>query len=333
MVSGALKKQLEAAGVSLVNSEGGAAMCVNELNQTYFQQPQVVIGGTLPAAVSYISDTLNTYRIQRTFSVAQNEFLNHHVIQNKAVLPVVNAGGWMAQSCEKLYPDFRVFQVEDMKLFKGIVFEGQETKTATVEIKELEKSAERIIFETTVFSEGKKLPTYHYKAKVTLVSKKQIPTAPTFHPTISGTFEPTKGTYLYQDGSLFHGNYFQGIQQILDWNEQQIILSCKAPSVPISDQGQFPVRSVNTFFSDIQYQGMVIWVQQYHEGAKSLPLSTKSAILYESVPFEKELLVHVGIVENSEFKLVADCTVYDSEGKVYMVTKGAAVTVSKDLVW
>ena len=333
MVSGALKKQLEAAGVSLVNSEGGAAMCVNELNQLYFDQPQVVIGETLPAAISHISDQLQTYRIQRTFSVAQNEFLNHHVIQNNAVLPVVNAGGWMAQSCEKLYPDFRVFQVEDMKLFKGIVFEGQEEKTGIVEIKELEKSAEQIVFETTVLSEGTKLPTYHYKAKVTVVNKKHIPAPPIFQPKISGNFQPAKGDYLYQDGSLFHGLYFQGIKQILDWNEQQIILSCKAPTVPISDQGQFPVRSVNTFFSDIQYQGMVVWVQRYHEGAKSLPLSTKSAILYEPIPFEKELFVQVQIVENTAFKLVADCTVYDADGKVYMVTTGAAVTVSRELSW
>ena len=103
--------------------------------------------------------------------------------------------------------------------------------------------------------------------------------------------------------------------------------------MPLAAQGQFPVRSVNTFFSDIQYQGMVIWVQQYNEGAKSLPLATVSATLYAPVPFEKELFVHVRIVESSAFKLVADCTTYDAEGKVYMVTKGAAVTVSKELTW
>jgi len=90
---------------------------------------------------------------------------------------------------------------------------------------------------------------------------------------------------------------------------------------------------VNTFFSDIQYQGMVIWVQQYHEGAKSLPLATVSATIYEPVPFEKELFVHVEIMDNTDFKLVANCTTYDAEGKVYLVTEGAAVTVSKDLEW
>jgi len=337
MVSEALKKQFEAAGVSLVNSEGGAAMCVNELSGAYFNEPQVVIGGTLPAAISHISDDLRTHKIQRTFTLKDNPFLYHHVIQGNAVLPVVNAGGWMAQSCEKLFPDFQVFTVENMHLFKGIVFDDKKDKprTYTLELKELEKSANKIVFEATVSSQpkGKKLPTFHYKSKVILANKKAIPTAPIFQAKLSGNFEPVKGDYLYKDGSLFHGRYFQGIEQILDWNEQQIVLSCKAPQVLADAQGQFPVRSVNTFFSDIQYQGMVIWVQKYHNGAKSLPLATVSATIYEPVPFEKELFVHVEIVENSAFKLVANCTTYDAEGKVYLVTEGAAVTVSKDLEW
>ncbi len=337
MVSEALKKQFEAAGVSLVNSEGGAAMCVNELSSVYFNEPQVVIGGTLPAGISHISDDLRTHTIQRTFTLKGNPFLYHHVIQGSAVLPVVNAGGWMSQSCEKLFPDFQVFTVENMQLFKGIVFDDKKDKprTYTLALKELVKSADKIIFEATVSSQpkGKKLPTFHYKATVTLVNKKSIPTAPIFQAKLSGKFEPIKGDYLYKDGSLFHGRYFQGIEQILDWTEQQIILSCKAPAVCAAAQGQFPVRSVNTFFSDIQYQGMVIWVQQYHEGAKSLPLATVSATIYEPVPFEKELFVHVEIMDNTDFKLVANCTTYDAEGKVYLVTEGAAVTVSKDLEW
>ena len=64
MVNGELKAQFEAAGISLVNSEGGAAMLVNELNTDYANQPQVIIGGTLPAAVSHLGD-LKTHRIHQ----------------------------------------------------------------------------------------------------------------------------------------------------------------------------------------------------------------------------------------------------------------------------
>jgi hypothetical protein len=332
MVSGELKAQFEAAGISLVNSEGGAAMLVNELNTDYANQPQVIIGGTLPAAVSHLGD-LKTHRIHRQLKLENNPFLNHHKIQGNPVLPVVNAVGWMAQSCEKLYPDYSIFKIEKTSLFKGIIFDGNQKEGYILELKELEKGEEKIVFETTIFSEGGRLPANHYRATVTLLNKKLFPESPKFNHQISGTYQPTDGQVLYQDGSLFHAPYFQGIKEILDCNEQQIVLSCIAPEVPLSEQGQFPINSINTFFADIQYQGMLVWVQKNYEGAKSLPLQTDSAILYRPVPFGKQLFVTVKVQEANDVKLVAECTVYDDEGNVYIKTSGATVTISRELVW
>ncbi|MCP4438729.1 MAG: SDR family NAD(P)-dependent oxidoreductase [Aureispira sp.] len=335
MVSAALKKKFQEMGVSLVSTEGGPAMLVNEMNVAYADQPQVIIGGTLPAGISYTEGTLNTHRIHRNLTLKANPFLMHHVIQGHAVLPVVNAVGWMTNTCEQVFPDFRVFHVEDAKLFKGLVFDGNQPENFVVELKETAKDADQIKIEATVLSQAPnaKLPTYHYKASITLVAKKNKVETPSFTPQISGNYTATDGSVLYQNGALFHDTYFRGIEQVLDWNESQIVLSCKAPTVPVKDQGQFPVISVNTFFADIQYQGMVIWVQQYNEGAKSLPLSTESCTIYESIPFEQPMLVHIEVVESSAHKMVANCTVYDETGKVYMVTTNAAVTVSKGLEW
>ncbi|NPD86676.1 SDR family NAD(P)-dependent oxidoreductase, partial [Lentimicrobium sp. L6] len=333
MVSDELKVMFKAAGIKLVNSTGGAAMMVNEFNTEYAHQAQVIIGGTLPEAVSHHNGDLRNYRIKRNLKLADNPFLMHHVIQGNAVLPVVNAVGWMSQACESIYPDFKVFQITDTKLFKGIVFDGQQPEDYVIELKEVEKSAEKIVFEATILSEGKKLPTYHYRTGVTLMHKDKVPQAPKFNHTISGNYPATDGSILYKDGSLFHDKYFQGIEKIIDWNEKQIVLTCKAPEVPLSEQGQFAIQSINTFFADIQYQGMVVWVQKYQDGAMSLPLQTKTATLYKPVPFGKELMVNVTIQEASEFKIVALCTVYDEDGTVYMQTDGAAVTVSKQLVW
>jgi NAD(P)-dependent dehydrogenase (short-subunit alcohol dehydrogenase family) len=332
MVSGELKAQFEAAGITLVNSDGGAAMMVNELNSDYNNQPQCIIGGTLPAAVSHIG-ALETYRIHRKLTLENNPFLNHHVIQGNAVLPVVNAVGWMSQCCEKLYPDFAVFKIENTKLYKGIIFDGKQKEDYIVELKETEKTAEKIFFDAAVISEGGKLPMNHYRAKVTLVNKKNIPQAPKYKHQVSGTYQPTDGAILYKDGSLFHGEYFRGIEQVLDCNEKQIVLSCNAPIVPAAVQGQFAVQSVNTFAADIQYQGMLVWVQKNRGGANSLPLETKSATLYKQVPFGQPLFVNISVVEATDTKMTANCTVYDAEGDVYLVTEGAAVTVSEGLEW
>ena len=333
MVSDALKKQFKAAGVSLVNSIGGGTMMINEFNIEKSGQPQMIIGGTLPAAVSHISEDLKTYTIQRNLLGEDNPFLMHHVIQENAVLPVVNAVGWMAQSCSRLYPDFRVFEILNTRLFKGLVFDGNEKIDYQTIIKETEKSKERIEFDVTVQSKGPKLPMIHYKATVVLVHKNSVPQAPIFSHTIPTGSVAQAGENLYTDGSLFHGHFFQGIEQILECDDQQIILSCKAPEVPQYAQGQFPVEGVNTFFADIQYQGMVVWVSKNHDGAKSLPLQTDKATIYQAVPFEKELFVHVAILENTDTKMSATCTVYDENGKVYMVTENASVTISKTLQW
>ena len=335
MVSDALKKKFKEMGVVLVNSKGGPAMMVNEMSNEYAAQAQVIIGGTLPAAISYTAGDLQETAIRRKLRLEDNAFLNHHVIQGKAVLPVVNAVGWMTNSCEQLYPDFRIHKVKKAQLFKGIVFDGTQADDYTVEVKELQKDADTLILETTILSQAldAKLPTYHYKATVMMISKKHKAKELKFEATTDGQYKAKSGRYLYQNGALFHDRYFQGIESIIDWNAQQIILKCKAPTVPVKDQGQFPVLGVNTFFADIQYQGMVVWVQQYHQGAKSLPLATDACTIYESIPFEKELFVHIKIEESNEFKLVATCTVYDQQGKIYMLTENAAVTISKDLSW
>jgi len=239
----------------------------------------------------------------------------------------------MAHSCVEMYPDYKIFQIENTSLFKGIVFDGNQKEDYILEIKELEKSEEKIVFVTTVMSEGGKLPTNHYRATVTLLNKKSIPASPKFVHQVSGTYQATNGSTLYHDGSLFHDAHFRGITEILDCTDKQIVLSCEAPDVPLSEQGQFPVNGVNTFFADIQYQGMVVWVQKNYDGAKSLPLQTDSVVLYRPVPFGKKLFVNVTVQENDETKLVAECTVYDEEGNIYMKTKGATVTISRQLVW
>lgn len=333
MVSGALKAQFEAAGVKLVSSQGGAALIVNELNTKYANQAQVILGDTLPAAISATDKELQTYRISRTLTEEQNPFLQHHVIQGNAVLPIVNAVGWMAQTGEQIYPDFRVSKIENVRLFKGLVFDGKQPTNFVLELKEQEKNAEQIRYEATVMSQGGKLPMYHYRTQITLQNRKVKSNLDTHQHQLSGQYATSPGAILYQDDTLFHGPHFQGITEILDCTEQQLILKCNAPGVPKADQGQFPVLSVNTFFADIQYQGMVVWVQKMRGGAKSLPQTTEVVHLHRAIPFDQTMYVHVQIKEASDFELHADCVVYDEAGQVYAESKGNVVTISKTMTW
>jgi NAD(P)-dependent dehydrogenase (short-subunit alcohol dehydrogenase family) len=330
MVSPELQKMFEEAGVSLVNHPGGAARFVQELNGAYHNQPQVIIGGTLPAGVSDVSGDLKTYTIQRNLSLKDNEFLNHHVIQGSPVLPMVNATAWMADSCVKLFPDYKLASIENVKLFKGIVFDGTEKEMYFTEVKEQSKTADHIVCDVTVYSKGGKLPLNHYRSTVTLSRKRAD--KPKFQAPIlkESTID---GATFYKDGSLFHGAFYQGIEEVVSMDKEQVVLKCKAPAVSFEDQGQFPSTSLNAFFLDIQYQGMVVWVQKFHNGANSLPLQTLKGFVYGEIPADKSFYVHIKIQENSAAKMIADCTVYDENGDVFLFTEGAGLTVSAGLTW
>lgn len=334
MVSGELKAQFEAYGVELVDSEGGAALLVNELNHDYFNQPQCIIGGTLPAGVSHIG-LPRKHNVRREVALESNNFLNHHVIQGNPVMPVVNGIGWISQTCQRLYPDFKIHKIENSKLFKGLVFDGNQPKNFLIELSEIAKSENEIVFDGVVSSrqEGKKLPTFHYKAKVTLVHKNGLPPMPKYQYESLGQQINKDGKTLYQDGTLFHGPHFQGIEKLVEASEKGLLIKCNAPAVPIEDQGQFPAYSVNTYYSDIIFQGLVIWTQMFKDGAKGLPVESKEVVMYKKVPFGKPLFSSIKIEKDDGFNAVATCRVFDEEGNVYMVTNGATLTFSKDLEW
>ena len=330
MVSPELQKMFEEAGVSLVNHPGGAARFVQELNGAYHNQPQVIIGGTLPAGISDISGDFKTYTVQRNLSLKDNEFLNHHVIQGSPVLPMVNATAWMADSCVKMFPDYKLARIENVKLFKGIVFDGTEKEQYFTEIKEQRKTDESIVCAVTIYSKGGKLPLNHYRSTVTLERKRSD--KPKFQtPKIQEN--KIDGATFYKDGSLFHGAFYQGIEEVLSMDKEQVLLKCKAPAVSFEDQGQFPSTSLNAFFLDIQYQGMVVWVQKFHNGANSLPLQTLKGLVYGEIPADKSFYVHIKIQENSATKMIANCTVFDENGDVFLFTEGAGLTISEGLNW
>lgn len=332
MVSGELKAQFEAAGVTLVNSEGGAAMLVNELSTEYAAQAQVIIGGTLPRGKSHLGN-LRTHHITRQLRKEENPFLEHHKIQNHAVLPVVSAATWMAQSAELLYPDYRVYQIEDTKLYQGIVFDSSEKEQYTLKLEETEKNEEQISFKASIVSEGKKLPANRYGCRVTLRNRTAPNAAPKAQHQLPKQSKGEDGQTLYKDGSLFHGAYFQGIKEVVECDQSGLTLRCQAPPLSKTEQGQFPVQSVNSFFADIQYQGLLVWVQRFHNGAKSLPLANLRTTLHRDIPFNEELYVRISVTENTATQMVARCTVFDAQGNSYLETSGATVTISEQLSW
>ena len=334
MVSPALKKIFEAHHIPLVPTTEGPIAMVDQLSTNYSDQVQVILGATLPMLSAATDGPLTTYVIHRRLREESNPFLTHHVIQGNAVLPIVHASAWMAQTVVDLYPGFHLYKVEKAKLFKGIVFDGKQAENYQLRLKELEKSETHIRVQVMISSDsGAKLPTNHYQAVVNLMSK--APEAPIEQLPNLNQIIPLQqeASSIYTDGTLFHGKDFQGVKQVLELNEEGLLLLCEHQGVELARQGQFPVKAVNAFLTDIMYQGLLIWVRKYH-GAACLPLRTEWSEVFESLPFGKAFYVSLKVLKSDEFDMEADLTAFDAEsGQVYMKSHRAGVTISRDLKW
>lgn len=332
MVSPELKKVFEAHGVSLVPSNEGPAALAEQLSTELEQQTQVILGGTLPMAHAVTDGPLNTYRMRRRLLEKDNPFLAHHVIRGNAVLPIINASAWMIQSATDLYPGFCLNKIEAVKLFKGIVFDGSQQADYLLTVKELEKTANQIRVQINISSDaGLKLPVQHYQSIVTLADK---PLAAQ-HVALPDTKQPVMpdASALYTDGTLFHGEDFQCIRQVLEMNASGLVLLCEHKGMSLERQGQFPTKQVNPFLTDAIYQSLLVWVRRFKNSA-CLPLHTDWVDIFAPIPFNRPVYVSVKVLESDDFSMVADVSAFDAEtGFVYMNSHRAGVTISRDLKW
>jgi NAD(P)-dependent dehydrogenase (short-subunit alcohol dehydrogenase family) len=334
MVSPELKKVFEMHGVSLVPSAEGPIALADQLSTALEHQTQVILGGTLPMAHAVTDGPMTTYRIRRRLLETANPFLAHHVIQGHAVLPIINASTWMVQSAAALYPGFYVQKAEKVKLFKGIVFDGKQPDEYLLTVKELEKTENLIRMQVNITSDaGLKLPVQHYQSVLTLGAQpnagplEPLPDVQDIKPVLADA------SVVYTDGTLFHGTDFQGVRQVLELNESGTLLLCEHPGIPPERQGQFPVKQVNAFLTDVMYQGLLIWVRRF-KGCACLPLRTEWVDIYAPLPFGRPFYVSLKVVQSDDFAMEADITAFDAEtGIVYMKSHRAGVTISRDLKW
>ncbi len=337
MVTPVLKEYFLAQNIDLISIDAGTNLLANQLQPQHQQAVQLVIGGPLEGKhhpTRLLRQPLQRHRIWRTLSETANPFLRDHVIGDHAVLPMTCALAWVADAAEQCYPGFKFFRCENFKILKGIVFDGSQAEIYCVDLKEKQKTEDEIIFEALVWSQNATRPRYHYSTTLTLGSGHPKPP----HYPIDNLSNLSKsnpeprfeGRILYQNGTLFHGPSFQGIDRILQLQPNNIILTCCLPQVDLPTQGQFPVHTFNPFFTDAQFQALIFWSWTYRQAA-SLPLKIQVCEHYRPSPFDQTLYVAMQVQSPQETSLVADVVVHDAQGQVYTQAFGTEMTISPRL--
>ena len=259
--------------------------------------------------------------------LADSPFLGDHVVNSKAVLPMVTAMSWMTSACEGIHRGYRYFGFDNYRVLKGIVFDETLANEYTLELKEVSKGADEILMDAMIRSqspEGK--PRFHYSAQITL--RAEVPDAPILATSVLQT--PAGGTFgsqFYNDGTLFHGYSFQGVDQLLDINESGLVMRCVLPHVEDDYQGQFPIQAFNYFMADIGLQSIGIWSRNVYKMG-SLPLRAGKGRQYRQGVFGQIFFVTMKVRSHSETNVTASITLHDEDGRIYLVIEDLEVTMS-----
>ncbi len=331
MVTPQLKAYFAENNIKVIPVNVGAHLLVEELAGVPGDNAvQIVVGSGIAPAGSLTAQPLRTYQITRHLTLEESPFLQDHVVDGKAVMPMVSAFSWVCNTAAGLYPGFKAYAFEDYRVLKGIIFDETLADSYIMEITERQKSDELIEIEAKVSSHpaDSKLPRFHYSTKLKLMPKKPpMPLLDSFDITPR---EDIPGHTFYDDYTLFHGFAFKGVERVLSIHNDRVTMQCRLPVVPVAYQGQFPVEQFNYFMTDIGLQSMGIYAK-WRYGAGSLPLRSGSGEHYADPEWGGTFYVTLDIHSATPTGLVTTIHIHDEAGYLYQTVRNSEITISKNL--
>jgi NAD(P)-dependent dehydrogenase (short-subunit alcohol dehydrogenase family) len=329
MVTPALKQYFAEHQIDVIPIEAGAQMLIRELEGYQERAAQVVVGQAIQTARSQLDKALRSYQIHRRLRLEANPFLYDHVIGDYAVLPAVSSMAWISNICEQLYPGYTFFSCSDYRVLKGIVFDETVADTYTLDLKEITKNEDEIEFDALIWSTtqaGKQ--RFHYRSQVAL--RRSLPDAPRYEKLDLSETHVVLGTQLYEDGTMFHGPCFQGVDRVLNISQHGLTMQCVPPEVNVHKQGQFPIQTFHPYLVDVQLQSVLIWVRHVHQ-AGCLPLRVGKMEQFRKIGPDEQFYVSTEIQTSTDSKVIANVFAYDTEGVLYTYVSDIEVTVSARL--
>jgi acyl transferase domain-containing protein len=317
MVSPELKKAFAERGIDIIPVDVGTKMLVNELHH---DTTQVVIGSPLVPPGMELDTQLRTHRMRRKLTLENNPFLYDHVIAGTPVLPATCALSWIINSCERIYPGYRLFRCTDFRILKGITFNESLADEYILEVEELEKiNLEKIAVKAKIWSQtpaGK--IRFHFSAQ--LILHRNIPDSIIYEGinlTPDNVIATTKKDF-YQNGgqTLFHGPSFQEVQRVINITPEKITTECVWTEISKQKQGQFPVDWVNPYITDLSMHALWIWTQHFHQEG-CLPGKVDIYEQFGFIPHNQPFYVSCLVKAKTASSAIADFIIHDQQGKVY----------------
>ena len=334
MVNETLKKAYEERDIAIIPKDTGVKFFVNEAVAAS-QNPQVIVGSAYYPLSKTVKELKKPITLNRNLAQSDNRFLEDHVIDAHPVLPATCSIAWMVKACEDFLPGYRVENVVGFKVLKGIVFEGSDSASYSIELipgAYSDKSGKKHALVLTVFSEVNNTRQLHYSAEITM---SKLPMAQPMLETANLADSAKVKQAIYQDGDqsdglLFHGASFRGIQNVLNVSDQRLTVLCNLAEPALEDQGQFAVNSFNPYIADVMIQTPLIWLM-LETDLGGLPSAVGKIEQFKEIPFGEDFYVSLDVVSNGRSSCVTTITAHDKEGNIYSRFNDVEYTTSRKL--
>lgn len=330
MVTPAIKELFAHRGIEVIPIDVGVQVLL-DLLEAPADAVQIVVGSPMRAAPTPLAGALRSFSIGRRLRLADNPFLQDHVVGEHAVLPATAAAAWMIEACRQQHPGYQLLRCEQFQVLKGIVFDEQAAEAYQLDLRETaqDPAAGIVRLEALISSQtGAVRPRYHYRAQIELGAAR-LP-APRRDRSGLAERDAIDGAAFYGDGTLFHGSGLQSVVRLLNADGQGLQLHCRLMALAEQQQGQFPVRDFNPFVADSLLQAGLIWVRR-QMGAASLPLGWATAESYLPLHFDTDYFLTLEVREASEQRLLADIVAQDAQGRAVLGLRGTEFAISRQL--
>ncbi|WP_372370037.1 SDR family NAD(P)-dependent oxidoreductase [Candidatus Uabimicrobium sp. HlEnr_7] len=328
MVTPALRKIFAKEGVGLIPLRGGADYMVEELCTNSNKPVEITILGesnfsNQPAKTQQTSSLKLSF--SRKLTIKDYPFLQSHVINNRAVVPMAMMIEWLGHGALHQNPGFTFLGFDNLRVLKGIL---------------LNKGSER---EIKIFAGKAQKQDGNFIVPVELRSETEVHASANF---LLSTKLPKRSTAIEYNGLpsyernseniyrdiLFHGSHFQGIRQIEGYHAQQIVGTAKNAPRP-NEWFQNPLRSnwlTDPLVLDVSFQMMIVWTFEKY-GMGSLPCHIGKYRQVQKTYPQSDTKIIIQVTKDSKLHAVADMEFVDGDNNLIAYIKDYECTIDTSL--
>ena len=312
MVTPALKKIFAQEGIGVIDLKAGADYLMQEIAHEGPVEV-VVLGSTVqqdqaPVKTSKTEDNTSeeipavnmNVAFTRSLNVNDYAFLQSHVINDHAVLPVAIMAEWFAHGAMHDNPGLNYHGFRNLHVFKGVTLNADETIDLQILAGDIHKENDKEIVPVELRS-GKIL---HARAEIILAADK-IQQENISNQTVTGDCSQATNE-IYSSNRLFHGKQLQSITRVEACGVKGITAQVSSATAPKTWMKK-PIRSswlTDPSALDSGFQLMILWSFE-QLGLGSLPTAIgEYRQFHKSFPKEG-CKININVIEHSKHRALA----------------------------